>query len=288
MSARTARRSTPRAATLALMLALLLSPAALAATIEAEMAGHRLVLPVPPGYCTLDRSVEVQHELGEQIERVMSQRDVYLGAAIDCAELAALEDAPERGFTTYLIWMAEGDGNGEPVRYPDVGRGDFVEEAAAQGTNVDTGTASQEATDIWQQELDSDAIEIEALEIGMIGHDDSAYYATGLARIGGAGSDVRQAAMTLGTLLYGIHVQAYLYRPFEGPHSFEALEPEAAALAATLVAANPASDRPGNGFGIDLAATLRSALIGALVGTMVACVVWLFRRLRQAPGRHFD
>jgi hypothetical protein len=267
---------------------LLPSSPAMAATLEADLAGHRLTLPVPPGYCTIDRSIEVQRELGEQIERVMSQRDVYLGAAIDCAELAALEDAPERGFARYLIWIAEGDGSGDAVLYPDVGRDDFVEGAAAQGLSADTGAASEEATDIWQEELDSDTIEVESLELGVIGSDDNAYYVTGLARIGGDGSDMQQAAMALGTLIDGLHVQAFLYRPFEGPRSFDLLKPEAAALAASLVAANPDSDPAGGGLGIDLGATLRSALIGALLGGIVGGIVWLVNRLRRAPGRHFD
>lgn len=266
----------------------LLSGPVTAATIEADPDGHRLVLPVPSGFCTIDRSVEVQRELGERIERVMSQRDVYLGIAIDCGELAALEDAPERGFSTYIVWVAEGDGYGDPVLYPDVARVRFVEQADAQGMAVDSGAASQEATDAWQQELDSDTVEVETLELGAIGHDGNAHYATGLAQIGSAQGELTQATVAFGTLIDGVHVQALLYRPFEGPRTFDTLKPEATALAAALVAANPGSDPAGGGLGVDIAPLLRSALLGGVLGGALGGIVWILRRMRRAPSRHFD
>lgn len=277
-----------RAAMPLIALVALLSPPAAAATIEADLAGHRLVLPVPSGFCTIDRAVEVQRELGERIERVMSQRDVYLGIAIDCDELAALEDAPERGFSTYIVWVAEGDGSGDPVLYPDVARDRFIEQADAQGVAVDSGGASQEATDLWQQELDSDTVEVEALELGAIGHDGNAHYATGLAQIDSAQGELSQATVAFGTLVYDVHVQAFLYRPFEGARSFDTLKPEAAALAAALVAANPDGDPGGGGLGIDVGAVLRSALLGGVLGGAVGGIVWIVRRMRRAPSRHFD
>ena len=269
------------------LVALLSSPAA-SAPIEADVAGRHLELPVPPGFCTIDRSVEVQRELGEQIERVMSQRDVYLGIAIDCAELASLEDAPERGFSTYIVWVAEGDGSGDPVLYPDIPRESFVAEADAQGMAFDSGAASQEATDVWQQELDSDAVAVEALELGAIGHDGNAHYATGLAQIDSAHGKLTQATVTFGTLVYGVHVQAFLYRRFEGERSFDALRPEAAALAAALVAANPEGDPAGGGLGFDLGPVLRSALLGGVLGGALGGIVWILRRMRRTPRRHFD
>jgi hypothetical protein len=286
MTKRAARRVTRR---IAVPLALLALPSlpAMAATIEAEIAGHRFVLPVPPGFCTIDRSVEVQRELGEQIARVMSQRDVYLGIAIDCAELAALEDAPGRGFSTYLIWIAEGDGSGNPVLYPDIARGDFLEAADTQGVPVDSSAASQEATDLWQQELDSDTVGVEELELGAIGYDEHAHYTTGIARIDSAQGELTQATVTLGTLIDGVHVQAFLYRPFRGERSFDALEAEAEALAASLAAANPDTDPAGGGIGID-AGALRSGLLGAVLGGAVGGVAWILRRMRRRPSRHFD
>ena len=283
MTLRAARHGTrPLAAFIAL-----LSLPATAAAIEADVAGHRLVLPVPAGFCTIDRSVEVQRELGEKIERVMSQRDVYLGIAIDCGELAALEDAPERGFSTYIIWVAEGDGSGEPVLYPDIARDRFIEQADAQAMPVDGGDASQEATDLWQQELDSDTLEVESLELGAIGHDGNAHYTTGLARIDSAQGELAQATVTLGTLIDGLHVQAFLYQPFQGERSFDALKAEAATLAEALVAANPDSDPAGGGIRID-AGALRSALLGAVLGGAVGGIIWILRRMRRSPSRHFD
>lgn len=292
MTRRAARRRARRIAVpLAMLLAFpplaLLSLPATAATIEADVAGHRFVLPVPSGFCTIDRSVEVQRELGEHIARVMSQRDVYLGIAIDCGELAALEDAPGRGFSTYVIWVAEGDGSGNPVLYPDVARGDFLEAADAQGVPLDNGAASQEATDLWQQELDSDTVEVEELELGAIGYDEHAHYTTGLARIDSANGDMAQATVTLGTLIDGVHVQAFLYRPFQGERSFDALKAGAETLAAALVAANPDTDPAGGGIGID-AGVLRSALLGAVLGGAVGGIVWILRRMRRRPSRHFD
>ena len=288
MTLRAARHGTRRTAILPAALMALLSLPATAATIEHDVAGHRLVLPVPAGFCTIDRSVEVQRELGEKIERVMSQRDVYLGIAIDCGELAALEDAPERGFSTYIIWVAEGDGSGEPVLYPDIARDRFIEQADAQAMPVDGGDASQEATDLWQQELDSDTLEVESLELGAIGHDGNAHYTTGLARIDSAQGELAQATVTLGTLIDGLHVQAFLYRPFQGERSFDALKAEAAALAEALVAANPDSDPAGGGIGIDIGAVLRSALLGGVLGGAVGGIIWILRRMRRAPSRHFD
>jgi hypothetical protein len=277
-------------AAMAMLAAAAIGPAA-AATLEAEIAGHRIVLPVPEGYCTLDRSREFDRELDERIDRVMSTQDVYLGAAIDCAELAALEDAPEDGFTSYLIWMAAGDGQGGTALDPDVGRAEFVEAAAAEAV-PDTEALSEEATQAWQEELDSDALGIEALELGVIGHDDNAYYVTGLARIEGPTGTVMQAGITIGTLVHGAQLQVILYRPFAGERTFEALEPQAKALAASLVAANPDSD-PGGGAlgtafgGIGLAG-VRGALIGALIGGAVGLVVWLVKRGRRPPSRRFD
>jgi hypothetical protein len=287
MTPRAARRRARRIAVpLAALLALPSLPA-VAATIKADVAGHRFVLPVPAGFCIIDRSIEVQRELGEQIARVMSQRDVYLGIAIDCDELAALEDAPGRGFTTYVIWVAEGDGSGNAVLYPDVARDRFVESADAQGIAVDGGATSQDATDLWQQELDSDTIEVESLELGAIGHDANAHYTTGLARIDSAHGELTQATVTLGTLIDGVHVQAFLYRPFQGERSFDALKAEAEALAASLVAANPDTDPAGGGIGID-AGALRSGLLGAVLGGAVGGIVWILRRMRRRPSRHFD
>ena len=288
MTLRPARKWTRRIALLPAAFAALLSLSATAATIEADVAGHPLMLPVPAGFCTIDRSVEVQRELGEKIERVMSQRDVYLGIAIDCGELAALEDAPERGFSTYVIWVAEGDGSGEPVLYPDIARDRFVEQADAQAMPVDGGDASQEATDLWQQELDSDTLEVESLELGAIGHDSNAHYTTGLARIDSAHGELVQATVTLGTLINGVHVQAFLYRPFQGERSFDALKAEAEALAEAIVAANPDSDPAGGGLGIDLGAVLRSAILGGVLGGAVGGIVWILRRMRRSPSRHFD
>jgi hypothetical protein len=288
MTLRAARHATCRTAILPAAIIALLSPPATAATIEYDVAGHRLVLPVPAGFCTIDRSVEVQRELGEKIERVMSQRDVYLGIAIDCGELAALEDAPERGFSTYIIWVAEGDGSGEPVLYPDIARDRFVEQADAQATPVDGFDASQEATDLWQQELDSDTLEVESLELGAIGHDANAHYTTGLARIGSAQGELVQATVTLGTLIDGLHVQAFLYRPFQGERSFDGLTAAAEALAEAMVAANPDSDPAGGGLGIDIGAVLRSALLGGVLGGAVGGIIWILRRMRRSPGRHFD
>lgn len=285
-----ARRRTRRTVLPLIAAILFLPPPALAASIEADVAGHRLVLPVPSGYCTIDRSVEVQRELGEQIERVMSQRDVYLGIAIDCDELAALEDAPERGFMTYLVWMADGDGSGDPVLYPDIARSDFVEQAAAQAAPADSGTASQDATDLWQQELDNDAIEVEALELGAAWHDDIAYYTTGRAQVGGADGERSQATAAFGTLVHGLHVQALLYRPFDGSGGVERLKETATALAGTLVAANPDSDPAGGAAALGKSglSLLRSAIIGGLLGALVAGLVWLFKRMRREPTRHFD
>ena len=286
----TARHLARRTAVPLIAALVLLPPPAIAASIETDLAGHRLVLPVPPGFCTIDRSVEVQRELGEQIARVMSQRDVYLGIAIDCSELAALEDAPERGFSTYTVWVAEGDGSGDPVLYPDIARSAFVEEAEAQGVAFDTGDASQEATDLRQQELDNDTVEVGALELGAIGHDANAHYATGLARIDSAQGDLTQATVTFGTLIDGVHVQAFLYRPFEGERSFDRLKSEAAALAEALVAANPDSDPAGGAAALGKSglSLLRSAIVGGLLGALVAGLVWLFKRMRRTPSRHFD
>lgn len=283
-----ARRWPRRVASLSVALVAFSSLPATAKTIETDLAGHRLELPVPAGFCTIDRSVEVQRELGEKIERVMSQRDVYLGIAIDCDELAALEDAPERGFSTYIVWVAEGDESGNLVLYPDIARDSFIEEADAQGVRVDSDAASQEATDLWQQELDSDAVEVEGLELGAIGHDENAHYATGLAHIDSAHGNLTQATVTFGTLIDGIHVQALLYRPFAGERSFDTLKSEAAALAGALVAANPDSDPAAGRLGIDIGAILRSALLGAVLGGVVGGIIWILRRLRRPPGRHFD
>ena len=266
----------------------LLSPSVAAATIDADVAGHRIALPVPAGFCTIDRSVEVLRELGEKIQRVMSQSDVYLGIAIDCEELAALEDAPERGFSTYIVWVAEGDTSGNPVLYPDVARDKFIEEADAQGVTVDSEAASEEATELWQQELDNDAVEVQALELGAIGYDENAHYATGLARMDSAHGDLTQATVTLGTLIYGVHVQAFLYRPFEGERSFDAMKPEATSLAEALVAANQDSDPAAGRLGADVGPVLRSALLGAVIGGALGSIVWILRRMRRMPGRHFD
>lgn len=288
MTTDAARRRTRRTAfPLIAVIAFLSSPAD-ASTIEAEIAGHRLALPVPAGFCTIDRSIEVQRELGEQIERVMSQRDVYLGIAIDCEELAALEDEPERGFSTYIVWVAEGDSSGDPVLYPDIARDSFVEDADAQGGPVDSGAASQEATDLWQQELDSETVEVEALELGVIGHDENAHYTTGLARLGSAQGELEQATVTLGTLIHGVHVQAFLYRPFDGKGSFETLEAEAVSLAEAVVAANPDGDPAAGSIGREVSPLLRSAVLGAILGGALGGIVWILKRMRRAPSRRFD
>jgi hypothetical protein len=261
-----------------------------AAAIEAEVAGHVLALPLPEGYCALDRSREYDRELDEQIDRVMSAHDVYLAGAIDCAELAALEDAPGEGFTTYLIWLAAGDGKGGPALYPDTGRADFIAAAAEEAPGFDTEALSEEATEAWQEELDSDAFGVESLEMGALGHDGNAYYVTGLARVDGANRTILQAGITIGTLVHGVHVLVYLYRPFEGPRTFEALEQDAKALASALLAANPDSD-PGAGalgLGGDVFVTLlRGALIGALAGAAIGAAIWFIRRLRRDRTRRF-
>jgi hypothetical protein len=290
MTMRAARRRARRTVLPLIAAIALLSPQAIAASIETDLAGHRLVLPVPAGFCTIDRSVEVQRELGEQIERVMSQRDVYLGIAIDCDELAALEDAPERGFSTYIVWVAESDGSGGPVLYPDIARSDFVEQAADQIVPADSGAASQDATDLWQQELDNDAIEVEALEFGAAWHDDIAYYTTGRAQVGGADGERSQATGAFGTLVHFVHVQALLYRPFDRSGSVERLQETATALAGTLVAANPDSDPAGGAAALGKSglSLLRSAIVGGLLGALVAGLVWLVRRMRRTPSRHFD
>ena len=261
-------------------------PATAAAdTIGAELGGRTLSLPVPDGYCTFDRAEEYQRELDDRIERVMSQRNVYLGAALDCEELATLEDAPERGFTTYLIWVAVGDGSGGVARYPDASRARFVEAVAAETAPVDSSSATSEATETWQEELDSDAIGIEGLEMDAVGQDDNAYYVATVTKVAGPAGNTEQASLTVGTLVHGMHIQAYLFEPFRGEATFARLEPEGRALAAALVADNPDSDPIGTGvagffdrLGIT---TLRGVVLGAAIGGVIALLVWLVRRARR-------
>lgn len=230
-----------------LLLALAIVPAdtpraADAAPITIELDGQRLALPIPPGYCAIERGGNVGAETYDRFASTLGSGKRLLLWFADCTALSHVADAPASLFLRYGVYLTPCDTDGKAETFIGLSRAEFTAAMAHTLPALDLEDLVASIRHRWQESLGSPANASDSDQIGVIGHDERAYYLAivdaGVARDRGG----LYARIVGGTLLYDRSISVVLHRAVGAADTLHLLRWDTEALVTALLAANPDSD----------------------------------------------
>ncbi len=247
-----------------------------------EYSGGTIVLPAPEGYCFPEqRSVHYQADslLVFSLNQWAAKKDrLHLAIAIDCDELDALRDNLARGFRRYIVYSADAGREHEPRLIVET-RADYAESVSQAGVRVTFTTVAVGVQSFTAGVPDEAASSVTALEGYALGHDAHAAYTAIVQSIVTDDRERTVAGVYAATLIDGIPVTIEFYAPTGGV-ALHALEAQARATVAALIAANPDSEasRFANVNWYRVAS-------GSLFGVAFAGAIGMLHRLARGPRR---
>ena len=242
------------------------------AEITATLSGTTLHLPLPSGYCAIDRSRPDEAALFDAQARMLQPQNELLGLAIDCAELDAFRDQKTQ-FGHYLAFLAT-EPAGTPIHRRNAERAAYVAELAGQIQTLDSAAIEQLANTHTQQMGVTTSVQ----RVGLVGKDEDAGYLGGVATY----NDIAVENVSALTLAGGWALSCNFYSNQPGPGTTQALLDAAKAEARAVIAANAGSDAPGAAGTADKSWLV--ALVAAAALLTVTGMSYLRRRRSMRRG----
>jgi hypothetical protein len=219
--------------------------------VAVEIDGQWFVLPVPPGYCTVERDVHVDGFQYDRFAAALGSGKRLLLWFAECMTLRHTSTTPGTPFVRYGLYLTPDNRNGSIGNFVDLTRAEFARSMARTVPNLDLDTLSDEIRGRWQATIGTTAGAASGERFGIIAHDRQAYY---LAIVNAAAARDRgglQAGVVAGTLLHGRSISVALYRSVAAVETLHRLRWDAEALVTALIEANPDSDTGVAGWRID-------------------------------------
>ena len=204
------------------------------AEITAALGDARLHLPLPAGYCAIDRGLPEEAALFDGQAQLLQPENELLGIAVACDELTAFRNQ-KIAFGHYLEFMATQPG-GKPIHRTDAERSAFLAELASSMQTLDSATMEHLANARTQQV----GITTSVQRTGLIAQDENAAYLASVATY----NDVAVENVSALTLAGGWALSCNFYSNTPDAGTSAALLDAAKSEARTLIAANAGSDAP--------------------------------------------
>jgi hypothetical protein len=252
--------------------------------VAIQIDGRWFVLPVPPGYCTVERDVHVDALHYDRFAATLGSGKQLLLWFVDCAALDRTATMPGTPFVRYGLYLTSGNMDNSIGNFVDLTRAEFARSMARTVPSLDLDTLIDEIRGRWQATIGTTAGAASGERFGIIAHDDRAYY---LAMVNAAAARDRgglQAGIVGGTLLHGRSISVVLYRSVAAVESLHRLRWDAEALVTALIEANPDSDPGASRWRID---GNRLALWGIKIGMIflaIGIVNFLWKRWCRRRG----
>ncbi|MDZ4737900.1 MAG: hypothetical protein SGJ07_16280 [Rhodospirillaceae bacterium] len=271
---RAARRAVRCTAWLLLALTIAIVPAATVhaaapTLVTIELDGRRLALPIPPGYCAIERGTNVDAETYDRFASTFGNGKRVLLWFADCTALGHVADAPASLFLRYGVYLTPCDADGKTETFIGLSRAEFASAMARSLPAFDLEDLVASIRHRWQASLGSPADAAGSEQIGVIGHDEHAYYLAivdaGVARDRGG----LHASIIGGTLLYDRSISVLLSRAVSAADTLHLLRWDTEALVAAMLAANPEGDAAETGWKID---NNRLALWGVKIALLLLAI----------------
>ncbi|MEX0808870.1 MAG: hypothetical protein WD044_09075 [Dongiaceae bacterium] len=271
---RAARRAVRRAAWFLLALTIPIVPfdaarAADAAPVTIELDGQPVTLPIPPGYCPVRRGTDVDAEAYDRFAATLGSGKRLLLWFTDCTALGHVAEAPGLLFLRYGVYLTPCDPDGKSETFIGLTRAEFASAMARTLPALDLEDLVASIRHRWQALPGSPTDAAGGEQVGIIGHDDNAYY---LAIVDAAVARDRgglHAGIVGGTLLYDRSISVMLSRAVGAVDTLHLLRWDTDALMTALLAANPDSDAEESGWQVD---SNRLALWGVKLGLLLIAI----------------
>jgi len=259
------------------LLGLILAVPAAAETAPAEIAAGlddtTLHLPLPAGYCAIDRSRPAEAQLFDAQAAALEPLSRLLGLAIACGELDAFRDH-ETPFGRYVAFTAT-EHDGKPIRRPDAERATYLAELAGKLPQLDAKTVADTANARAQPSGVATSIQ----RTGLVGQDAAAAYLGGIATY----NDTAITNVSALTLVGGWAVSCSFFSNQAEAGTLPLLLDAAKAEARAVIAANGANAAPPAAVGAGETGQDRSWVVAVVAALALLAVTALsfFRRRRR-------
>ena len=238
------------------------------AEITAALGDATLHLPLPAGYCAIDRGRPGEAALFDAQAAALKPMNALLGVAVACDELTALRDQGVQ-FGHYLEFMATEPG-GQPIRRPNAERGAYLAELAGQIQTLDPA-AIEHLTNTQTQQM---GVSTSVQRVGLVGQDENAAYLGGIATY----NDVAVENVSALTLAGGWALSCNFYDNKPDAGTTAALLDAAKAEARAVILANASSDAPASAVTKTSDKSWIVALAAAVALLAISGVTYLRRR----------
>ncbi len=238
------------------------------AEITATLADRMLHLPLPAGYCAIDRGRPDEAALFDGQAQLLKPDNALLGIAVVCDELTALRDQ-KTPFGHYLEFMATEPG-GRPIQRADAERSAYITEFTGSLQMLDSASLEH----LVNERTQVVGVRTSVQRSGIIAQDEAAAYLGGVATY----DDVAVESVTALTLAGGRALSCNFYDNKPNAGTTVALLAAAKAEARAVIAANGGS--------VDSSATATKtsenswmiAIAAAVVLLAISGVTYLRRR----------
>jgi hypothetical protein len=203
--------------------------------ITAVLGDTTLHLPLPTGYCAIDRARPGEAALFDGQATALAPMNELLGMAVACDELTASRDQ-NIPFSHYLEFMATEPG-GQPIRRRNAERSTYLAELARRIQPLDS-TAIAHLTQ--QAPTQPSGVATSVQRVGLVGQDEAAAYLGGVASY----NDTVVANVAALTLAGGWALSCNFYDNKPDAGTTASLLAAAKAEARAMIAANAGSDAP--------------------------------------------
>lgn len=212
-----------------------------------DLGQHTMAVPVPEGYCPIDRDVPAQDYVASEIEALGTGEVRMLAFDVDCPTLEAFTGSGGGSITPYVIHYVVLDGD-RPATF-DGSREAFVRQTAekldAPALLVQLDTAARDVDAMVEQRLetldheaDSSATTQRTEARKPLGHDENAVYIGFVSRFETETGDRETAGVTGVTLVDGMVTTVNMYGDYRGEQTLKTLLKQTQAQVESLVAAN--------------------------------------------------
>jgi hypothetical protein len=222
----------------------------------ASVDDHTIELPVPAGYCAIDRDRSPDAQAWEALRAAQEPHNRVLAWFASCAELERWRAAPA-GFERHAMVLA-------PAAPPVGARAEYLA-AVVHDLELQPAPGAEGAP----RQNPAAPPPLQLLE-----RRDDGVLATTVFAVDGPTGQRRVVSVIAFTAIAGTRISVDFYGPDSGPEALRPVRDAAAAYLAQLVAANP---EPRAGF-----VWLIAVLVAALVAVAGAAFYWFIGRRRPA------
>lgn len=224
---------------------------ATAAAADLTVGGRIVHITPTPGFCALNRSIEVDAVVLGKIARIHRDYNELVDFWSKCGRLNAYRIGLVDDLSPYVLVLAHLRKNGRIVP-ADMALADYLngmrrELAKNHGGKDVLDEAMTKTIEERLREVLADLGSVEQVKVGetrilgVIAEDEVALYLGMVQRLITESGDRLLACVAALTELNGIGISVNIYDEYAGPQTFDALQAQARSIAAQLVPANPTS-----------------------------------------------